>query len=94
MNYLHYEVDAGPEDIVEVTLNRAANVQMMDAANFEDYKARREYRYYGGHAEESPVRLRPPRPGLWHLAIDPAGEAGRLRASVRALRGVAVGSPA
>lgn len=95
MNYLHYEIDAGPDDIVEVTLDHAANVQLMDGANFENYKDRREYRYYGGHAEESPVRLQPPRPGHWHLAIDLGGGPGSIRASVRALQGAAaVGSPA
>ncbi len=88
MNYLHYELDAGLDDIVEVTLDHGANVQLMDSSNFENYKNRREYRYFGGHAEESPVRLQPPRQGHWHLVIDLGGGSGTVRASVRTLQGV------
>ena len=38
MGYLHYEFDAGPGDVIEVTLDRAANVQLLDPANFEAYR--------------------------------------------------------
>ncbi len=77
MNFLHYEMDAGPDDPIEVSIDHPANVQLMDPPNFRNYKNRKEFRYFGGHAEASPVRLPPPRQGHWHLAIDLGGGPGR-----------------
>lgn len=85
MNYLHWEFDAGPDNIVEVTLDKQANVQLVDALNYQHYSAGRKYRYYGGFATTSPVRIRPPRQGHWHLVVDLGGYAGRVRASARVL---------
>lgn len=89
MNYLHQEFDAGPDDIVEVTLDHPANVLLLNTPNYHDYRAGRPYRYYGGHFKISPVRLRPPRDGRWHLVVDLGGMAGAVRAAVRVLSGIA-----
>ena len=86
MNYLHYELDAGPQDVVEVSLDNAANVQLMDTANYTNYRAGQQYRYTGGYAKSSPCRLSPPRRGNWHLVVDLGGYPGRVNASVRVLR--------
>lgn len=83
MDYLHYEFDANGGDVIEVTLDRAANVQLLDPANFENYKNGRGYRYHGGYATTSPVRLAVPRDGKWHVVIDLGGGAGRVRAVPR-----------
>ncbi|MGH7200105.1 MAG: DUF1883 domain-containing protein [Planctomycetaceae bacterium] len=85
MNFLHYRLDANAGDVVEVTLDRAANVQLLDPSQFEKYRNRRTYRYYGGHATRSPCRIEVPRTGPWHLVIDLGGAAGTVRASFRLL---------
>ena len=85
MNYLHYEIDAGPSNVIEVTLDHAANVQLMDSSNFSSYQSGRQFRYYGGYVTTSPYRLSPPSQGHWHLAIDLGGNAGTVRASIRVL---------
>ena len=87
MNYLHYEFDAVARDVIEVTIDKAANVRLMDGSNFNAYKAGRKHRYYGGHAKQSPVRLSPPHQGRWHVVIDLGGYAGTVRASARLLKG-------
>lgn len=87
MKYLHYEIDAGPHDTVEVVLDRAANVQLLDPANFENYKSGREFRYAGGYATSSPVHLPVPLPGRWHVVVDLGGGAGHVKASVQVLMG-------
>jgi hypothetical protein len=87
MNFLHQELDAGPEDLLEVVLDHAANVQLLDPVNYENYRAGRPFRYFGGYAERSPFRLRPPRQGHWHLVIDLGGNAGTVRASTRMISG-------
>jgi len=38
MNYLHYEFDADADDVIEVTLDHPANVQLLDPANYGDYQ--------------------------------------------------------
>ena len=92
MNYLHYEVDTGAGDQVEVVLDRAANVQLLDPANYQNYQSGRGYTYYGGHATISPVRLKVPHAGHWHVVIDLGGGAGHVRASVRVIPGTAAGN--
>lgn len=86
MEFLHREFDLQPGDVVEVTLDSRANVMLLDAANFSNYEKGVPYRYHGGHAEESPVRLSPPQPGKWHLVVNLGGYAGRVRAGLRVFR--------
>ena len=87
MKYLHYEIEASPNDTVEVVLDRAANVQLLDPINFENYKNGREFRYAGGYVTSSPVHLPVPSPGRWHVVIDLGGGAGHVRASVQVFVG-------
>jgi len=87
MNYLHYELDAGPSDVIEVTLDHAANVQLLDPGNFQNYRDGRQYRYVGGYVQKSPYRIAPPHAGRWHLVVDLGGAAGTVRASAKVLSG-------
>lgn len=88
MNYLHQQFDAGPDDVIEITLDHAANVQLLDEANYEAYRAGRPFRYHGGYVTHSPYQIRPPYQGRWHLVVDLGGMAGTVRASVRVFSGV------
>jgi hypothetical protein len=83
LKYLHYGFDTGPGEVIEVSLNRAANVQLLDDLNYDEYRNGRTYHYYGGHAKQSPVYLTPPRPGHWHVVIDLGGGAGTVLATAR-----------
>ncbi|HWE35252.1 MAG TPA: DUF1883 domain-containing protein [Isosphaeraceae bacterium] len=85
--HLHQEFDAGPEDVIEVTLDNSANVQLLDEANYQNYVNGRAFRYHGGFAEMTPFRLRPPRQGHWHLVIDLGGGPGQVRAFTKILPG-------
>ncbi len=89
MKFQHYDLGhrkAG--EIVQVNLSgAAANVQLMDSSNFSSYRTGRRYRYTGGHATRSPVRLQIPHSGHWHVAIDLGGYAGTIRSSVNVLSG-------
>lgn len=85
MNYLHHEYDAGPDDLIEVTLDHAANVLLLDRTNFSNYRSGRAYQYRGGYVRSSPFRIKPPHHGRWHLVIDLGGYAGTVRASARIL---------
>ncbi len=93
-NFLHQAFDLQAGDIVEVTLDAPANVLLLDPANFSDYESGLSYRYHGGHAETSPVRLSPPRPGTWHVVVDLGGYPGSVQAVVRIFRDQGVESTA
>ncbi len=86
MNYLHYDLHLSSGDVVEVTLDKQANVRLLDDANFSNYQRDMHHTYYGGLAKQSPVRLTAPRTGHWHLVIDLGGYAGSVRASVQTHR--------
>ncbi len=87
MNYLHYEFEAGPDEVLEVALEGSgANVLLLDNENFAKYKA--GYRHtaaQGGWAKVSAVHFVPPHKGHWHVVIDRGGFGGRVAASVRQL---------
>jgi hypothetical protein len=88
MNYLHYEFDLHANDVVEVTIDKQANVRLMDEVNFLFYRDGKQHHYFGGHAKESPVQISAPRAGHWHVVIDLGGYPGTVRASARVLQGV------
>lgn len=88
MNFLHHDLGQRSRgEIVEVTLSSAANVRLMDSANFQSYRSGRRHRFYGGQARQSPTRLQIPHSGHWHVAIDLGGYSGRVRTGVRILSG-------
>lgn len=87
MNYLHYDLDLDAGDVVEVTLDKQANVRLLDESNYSQYQRGEQHRYYGGRATKSPVCLSAPRSGHWHLVIDLGGYTGTVKASVRTVKG-------
>ena len=83
MNFLHYEFDLSADDVVEVTLDKQANVRLLDPTNFSQYRSGGKHKYFGGLAKQSPIRLAPPHAGHWHVVIDLGGYAGTVRAAAR-----------
>jgi hypothetical protein len=85
--FIHHDLgNISRGQIVEIELSgNAANVQLLDSSNFNNYKNGRKYRYIGGLAKKSPVRLQIPTSGHWHVAIDMRGLRGTVRSSVRVL---------
>ena len=90
MRFLHSEFQLGSVDLVEVTLDAPANAFLVDEENFINYKNGKPYRYHGGHAETTPVRLSVPHSGKWYLVVDLGGFAGRVRAFARVIQGEGV----
>ncbi|UCD36859.1 MAG: DUF1883 domain-containing protein [Fidelibacterota bacterium] len=89
MQYIHYALDLGTRDVVQVELGTQAYVRLVDQENYEAYRAGENYRYYGGLAERSPANIKPPYQGHWHLCIDLGGKDGDLNASVHIIQEVA-----
>lgn len=89
MNFLHSEFDGGPNDVVIVTLDHQANVMLLDDLAFSSYQSGERFTYYGGWASASPVHLRPPSSGHWHIVVDLGGRGGEVRTGVRVVRSAA-----
>jgi hypothetical protein len=89
MQFVHHDLgNVKRGQIVEISLSgNAANVQLLDSINFNNYRNGRNYRYIGGLAKQSPVRLQIPRSGHWHVAVDLRGLGSTVRSSVRILPG-------
>jgi uncharacterized protein DUF1883 len=84
--FLHYEVQTGNGDAIEVSLHgNAANVLLLDDANYRSYQSGQRFRYHGGYFNRSPVVLRAPALGRWHVVVDLGGRPGRVAASIRVL---------
>jgi hypothetical protein len=86
LDFLHADFWGKPNDVAIVTLDNQANVMLLDDMNFSAYKQGRSFQYHGGWASRSPVRLRPPHYGHWHVIIDLGSGVGRIRANVRFVR--------
>ncbi len=87
MRFTHYKLGhITANSVVEVTLQgSAANVRLMNQSDFNNYKARRRHRYHGGLAKKSPVRLRVPSSGTWHVTVDMQGLRGSVRSGIRVI---------
>ena len=73
-------------DVVVVTLSgSAANVRLLDPYNFSQYQNGRNHNYYGGLAQQSPVRIPIPHSGIWHVVVDKQGLSGSVNAGFRVI---------
>lgn len=86
MQYLHNDLGLlDGNEVVEVTLDKAANVRLLDSSNFNRYRNGDSHRCIGGYVTRSPYRVRVPSAGHWHVAVDLGGYAGSVRAGIRLL---------
>jgi hypothetical protein len=65
---------------VVVTLDKQANVQLINSSNYSNYANGRRYQYFGGLMTKSPATIAVPRDGHWNVAIDLGGNAGAYAA--------------
>jgi hypothetical protein len=94
MQFIHHDLGQrrGGETVEVMLTGNAANVRLMDAVHFENYRNGLEYRYHGGLVTKSPLRLPIPHAGNWYIAVDMKGLTGTVRSAVRVLPASA-GSP-
>lgn len=84
--FLHTDAHLDAGDTVVVTLDRQANVILLDPINFDHYRRGQTFHYYGGRALRSPMRIRVPHTDHWHVVVDLGGAGGHIRHSVTFLR--------
>lgn len=82
MRFLHWDIQAGPENVVRVELDHAANVILLDDINFSAFRRGSRYRCFGGYYEKTPVRIVPPHEGSWHVVVHFGAYTGSVNASM------------
>jgi Domain of unknown function (DUF1883) len=83
-SYTHYDLDmqrAGT--VVEITLSAIANVRLMTHGNFDLFRNVRQHKFHGGVAKQSPVRLKIPESGHWHVVVDMEGHPGKAQSAIK-----------
>ena len=88
--FTHYDLkEQRGGTVVEVTLNAVNNVRLMTAPSFQRFTEVLDFKYIGGVAKKSPVRLTIPESGHWHLVVDMEGHHGLAESAVKVIAGSA-----
>ncbi|MCQ4629962.1 DUF1883 domain-containing protein [Shinella lacus] len=83
-SYTHYDLDMQRGGTtIEITLSAVANVRLMSHANFDLFKNARQHKFLGGVAKQSPIRLKIPENGHWHVVVDMEGHTGKAESSIK-----------
>ena len=86
MDFVHYDLGYLVEGTtVVVSLDVAANVCVLDFANFMYYKMGNSFKYLGGYITRSPYYAVIPQTGFWNVTIDLGGYEGRIGSSVKVI---------
>jgi hypothetical protein len=78
---------------IEVTLSAVNNVRLMNAANYQRFTERLDFKYAGGVARKSPIRLVIPENGHWHVIVDTEGHHGLAESSIKLIAVPAAARP-
>ena len=75
--FTHYDLkEQRAGTIIEVTLSAVNNVRLMTPTNFQRFKETLDYKFLGGVAKKSPLKIVIPESGHWHLIVDMEGHHG------------------
>ena len=67
---LGFQMPIGANLAVEVTLDHAANVYLVNAQGYQNYLAGKEFSYQGGYTTDTPYRIGIPSSNHWYVIID------------------------
>lgn len=65
-----FQMTTGPGIAAEVTLNRPANVYLVNQQGYQKYLNGIDFAFYGGHTSNSPYRIRIPTSNHWYIIVD------------------------
>jgi hypothetical protein len=82
MRYIHYQVQAGPDQLIQVNLDAKAYVRVLDEYEFSKYQKGKTQGTHSILVENGIFQYRPHRTGLWHVIVDLDGLEGQVNASV------------
>lgn len=84
---LGFQMTTGPDMVVEVTLNKAANVYLVNSQGYQNYLNGKEFKSYGGFAESFPYYIWIPSSNHWYVIVDNGdGQISGITSSARVKR--------
>lgn len=86
MDFLHKKEYLNTGDDVVVDCSHQCNIYLIDDSNFQNYRAGRSFRRYGGFYKMFPARLAVPSDGYWNVVLDLAGGSATVRHSIQIFR--------
>ncbi|MBO3759973.1 DUF1883 domain-containing protein [Ciceribacter sp. L1K22] len=82
--FTHYDLkEQRPGTILEISLSAVNNVRLMNATNFQRFREGLDFKYLGGVAKKSPVKMVVPEFAHWHLVVDMEGHHGLAESAVK-----------
>jgi hypothetical protein len=82
--FTHYDLkEQRAGTTIEVTLSAVNNVRLLTAVNFQRFTEKLDFKFVGGVAKKSPIRLVVPDSAHWHLIVDCEGHHGLAESSVK-----------
>ena len=88
--FTHYDLkEQRAGTIIEVTLSAVNNVRLMTPTNFQRFKETLDYKFLGGVAKKSPLKIVIPESGHWHMIVDMEGHHGLAESKVKMIAGPA-----
>ena len=84
--FTHYDLkELRVGTVIEISLSAVNNVRLVNAGNFQRFTELLDFKYLGGVAKKSPIRLVIPETTHWHLIVDSEGHHGLAESSVKML---------
>ena len=84
--FTHYDLkELRTGAIIEVSLNAVNNVRLMTSGNYQRFTEMLDFKYLGGVAKKSPVRVSIPETSHWHLIVDCEGHHTLAESAVKML---------
>lgn len=71
---LGFQMTTGPRLVVEVSLNRPANVYLVNGQAYQNYLNGTEFSYKGGYTADSLYRINIPSSNHWYVIVDSGDE--------------------
>ncbi|MDO1585026.1 DUF1883 domain-containing protein [Rhizobium oryzicola] len=93
--FTHYDLkEQRAGTTIEVTLSAVNNVRLMTAVNYQRFTEKLDFKFVGGVAKKSPIKLTIPDGGHWHLVVDAEGHHGLADSSVKMIAPPTISAPA
>jgi hypothetical protein len=80
MEYIHYQVKAMPYNSVTVTLDKRANVLLLNKINYRRYKAGKKCSASLKYKDTLTLKLKIPYKGEWHIVVEHGAYQGQINA--------------
>lgn len=82
MTFIHSREYLQEGDVVVVQCSHQSNVMLTTDSNFQQYRSRGRFHYYGGNFNRFPARITVPSSGYWNVTIDLGGGVANIRYSI------------